>query len=205
MHLDFPFEVKALEEAGRFSGLASVYSVEDLAGDIIEPGAFTDTLAERGNEVPILWAHDPANPVGLGKLTDTERGLHIDGTLDLDVQSGRDAYSRIKKRIVKGLSIGFRVAKNGVAFGNLGDGIRRLSKIDLMEVSLVPVPANPSALVTNVKAAIHSVRDFERFLHQAGFSRSEAVKLASHGWQDPDPDETDLSELGAWLASQLPN
>ena len=108
--MDFHFECKALTEAGQFEGLASVYGVQDLGNDVVEPGAFRETLEKRGREIPILWGHDLQNPVGLGTLTDTAAGLAIKGQLDLDVQAGREAYSRLQKHIVRGLSIGFRVA-----------------------------------------------------------------------------------------------
>src|SRR5690348_4841704 len=129
MTRDFNFEVKELTDAGTFEGMASVYGNQDACGDIVEPGAFARTLQQRGREVPILWAHDPANPVGLGTLTDTPTGLKIAGTLDLDVNAGREAFSRLKKRIVKGLSIGFRTAADKVV-----DGVRHLTELELFEV-----------------------------------------------------------------------
>ena len=78
----FPFELKELDGAGTFTGLASTYGTKDLGGDIVLPGAFAATLAEKGRERPLLWAHDTAEPIGLGVLTDSGKGLEIEGTLD---------------------------------------------------------------------------------------------------------------------------
>jgi HK97 family phage prohead protease len=198
---DFDLKVKQLSESGVFTGLASTYGNVDLGGDVIESGAFVRTLQQRGAEVPILWSHDQSNPVGIGTLTDTAAGLEIRGSLDMDIQSGRDAYSRLKKKIVRGLSIGFRSVQDVVK-----DGIRHLTDVDLFEVSLVAVPMNEAARVTSVKAAeLASIRDFERFLHESGFSKSKAAAIASKGWKvgieapDTDPD----AELRAWLELQL--
>lgn len=202
MWRDFSLEVKSLDEAGAFTGLASTYSNVDLLGDIVEPGAFTATLAEKGRERPLLWGHDSNQPIGLAVLMDSETGLALSGSLDLDVQAGRDAYSRLKKRIVKGLSIGFKTVKDTVK-----DGVRHLQQLDLYEVSLVTFPANPAAQVTSVKSALQTIRDFEHWLRDAGgYSRSEAARLASHGFKglqmadEPDPVE---SELLDWLRKQV--
>ena len=200
MERDFPFDLKALTEAGEFEGLASVYNVTDEGGDRVLPGAFTETLAKRGAERPVLWAHDMSAHVGLGVLTDTPTGLQVKGSLDLDTQAGQEAYSRLKKRIVRGLSIGFRTLQSTVE-----NGVRLLKSVDLYEVSLVPVPMNPEAQVTAVKSAFAgaSIRDFEVWLRDAGqFSKSQARALASGGWKalDGAPDEEE-HELLEWLTT----
>ena len=201
MERDFNFEVKSLSEAGSFEGLASTYGNVDDGGDRIAPGAFTRTLAERGSEIPVLWSHDQASPIGLGVLTDSADGLRIKGKLDLDVVAGKEAYSRLRKRIVKGLSIGYRAVDHV-----MDRGIRVLKSIDLFEVSLVAVPMNPRAQVASVKSAIDSLRGFEQFLHQAGWSRAESKRLSSSGWAGlaggDVGDEEDDGQLLAWLRSR---
>jgi uncharacterized protein len=199
--MDFPFELKSLTETGQFEGLASTYGNMDLGGDIVEPGAFSESLQTRGREVPVLWAHDSANPVALGTLSDTPAGLHIKAQLDLDTQAGRDAHSRLKKRLVRGLSIGFQIA--GEAGVKIVDGVRHLLKLNLFEVSLTALPMNPQALVSVVKSQVLTVRDFEAFLHRAGWSKSEAKALAGHGWKglEIEPEVSSETELLAWLKS----
>ena len=41
------FELKQLDDAGTFTGLASVFGMVDLQGDVIERGAFQKTSAVR--------------------------------------------------------------------------------------------------------------------------------------------------------------
>jgi phage head maturation protease len=73
-------------------------------------------------------------------------------------------------------------------------GISRIA--EFYEFSIVPVPANPKAVATAVKS-IATVREFEEFLRDAGFSRKQAVAIALHGFQqrdaseDNDPDDAD--------------
>ncbi len=197
--ISFPFSLKSLSEAGQFEGLASTYGNVDQGGDVVEAGAFTATIAKRGPDIPVLWAHDHTNPVALGHLTDTAEGLHIRGDLDMDVQAGRDAYSRLKKRLVKGLSIGYRVLQDTVE-----NGIRHLKQIDLYEVSLVVSPMNEQATVTAVKS-ITTLRDFEHWLHDRGFTKSQSRAIAMRGFAglSSDPDESAaVDEFAAWLRQQ---
>lgn len=144
----FAFELKSSTDDGTFVGIASVYGNKDLQGDVVDKGAFTKTLSERGAEVPILWQHDPTMPIGLGTLTDTPGGLKITGKLSLGTTKGRDAYELLKDGVVTGLSIGYDVIKKAFK-----DGARHLQELKLYEVSTVTFPANEDALVGAVKSS----------------------------------------------------
>jgi len=201
MELDFRLEIKGLTEKGTFSGFASVYDITDRGGDVVERGAFTRTLAENGKQVPLLWQHDMGQPIGLGDLTDASKGLMVDGALDLDVQAGQEAYSRMRKGIVKGLSIGYRTVRE-----DYSGKVRLLKDVDLYEVSLVVVPMNAQAQVTSIKSQLVTVRDFERWLRDAGgFSKADAQRISARGFKGlglADDDDETANELSAWLKSQ---
>ncbi len=142
----FRLELKDIGPDGVFSGVASVYGNVDLGGDAVQRGAFTKTLAERGTQVPILWQHDQTTPIGLGTLTDSADGLLITGKLSLGTTKGREAYELLKDGVVKGLSIGYEVVKQGFV-----GGVRHLKELKIYEVSTVTFPMNESATVTDVK------------------------------------------------------
>ena len=146
-NLNVKFEVKSLDEQGRFSGLASVYGNVDQGGDVVTAGAFSRTLAAKGNEIPILYQHNLKEPIGLGRLTDTASGLQIDGQLVLEVSRAKEAYALMKAKVLKGLSIGYDSVKSDVK-----DGIRYLRELKLHEVSVVTLPMNELAMVSAVKA-----------------------------------------------------
>ncbi len=68
-------------------------------------------------------------------------------------------------------------------------GIRTLTKLDLVEISLVTFPANDDARIEAVKfklahGELPTDREFEKFLREAGFSKSRAAGLVSHGLTD---------------------
>jgi HK97 family phage prohead protease len=97
-----------------------VYGNVDLGGDVVMPGAFTKSLQDRGGEVPVLFAHDMRQPVGLGKLMDTASGLQIEGQLVLSVGKAKEAYDLLKAKVLRGLSIGYDAVKTDFANGARG-------------------------------------------------------------------------------------
>lgn len=173
-HRDFPLEVKEITEEGRFSGYASVFDVIDYYDDEIVRGAFAKSIAEK---MPVmLWQHDSAEPVGVYEsIREDDIGLWIEGRLLLDLEKGREAYILLKNQAIRGLSIGF-VPILWEWENRESRRIRVLKEIDLWEVSLVTFPANPKALVDDVKS-IKTIRDVEDTLRDAGFSRTEAKAL----------------------------
>jgi HK97 family phage prohead protease len=197
----FAFEVKELSDSGRFEGWASVYGNKDEQGDIVMPGAFAKSL-QRQPSVPILYQHNTREPIGLGNLTDAPEGLKIDGNLVLDVPEAKKAYSLMRAGVLKGLSIGYRIPEGGSRYDAM-EKAERLTEIDLHEVSVVTFAANRLASITGVKdrAAITTIREFEEFLRDSGFSKSEATALASGGWKaiKRDADTPDVAALNALL------
>jgi HK97 family phage prohead protease len=145
--LNFKLAVKALGDAGSFSGIASTYGNLDLQDDVVDQGAFTKSLFEKNGEFPLLWQHDQTNPIGLVKARDSIRGLEVTGELALETAKGAEAYALLKRGIVKGLSIGYDLIKK--AYRN---GARHLQEIRLHEIYLVTIGANPLAQVATVKS-----------------------------------------------------
>ncbi|MDP9267272.1 MAG: HK97 family phage prohead protease [Acidobacteriota bacterium] len=147
-HLVSKFLIKELTENGMFKGLAAVYGNVDLGGDVIEPGAFTKTLSDKGGEFPILWQHDSRKPIGLGKFTDSREGLVVEGKLTLESPTAAEAYALLRDRVVRGLSIGYDTISDKIE-----KNIRHLLEIKLWETSLVTFPMNEMAQITDVKNA----------------------------------------------------
>lgn len=140
-------EIKAVAEDGTFEGLLSPYGNVDKGGDVVVPGAYTKTLQEHGNTVPLLWQHRSDTPIGDLTLEDRADGLWCKGKLLMALPEAQKAYLLIKARIVKGLSIGFETIKD-----LLENGVRMLKEIRLYEGSIVTFPMNESAVITAVKS-----------------------------------------------------
>lgn len=148
-------EIKEISADGSFEGILSPYNTVDLGNDLVEPGAYTKTLKEHGNTVPLLWQHKSDVPIGELTLEDRPDGLWCKGQLLMSIDEAQKAYALVKARIVKGLSIGYESIKDSVA-----NGVRRLKEIRLYEGSVVTFPMNPGALITSVKARREAKADF---------------------------------------------
>ena len=176
-----PFEVKEITEAGIFSGYASVFGNVDAYGDMVMPGAFTKSLAEK--KPALLWQHNSREPIGVWRdFKENEKGLFATGQLLVDgVARAKEAYALLKAGALNGLSIGYRL--RGYEWEKINDEeVCKLTDIDLWEVSLVTFPANDEARISDVKEAIselESVRDVEGYLREAGLSRNEAKGIIS--------------------------
>ena len=95
--IDFAFEIKAVSESGTFSGYGSVFGVKDSYGDIVVPGAFTDSLADHKgkNRLPaMLWQHRSAEPIGVyTAMHEDSIGLQVEGQLALTTVRGAEAHA----------------------------------------------------------------------------------------------------------------
>lgn len=193
-----PFEVKAIGDDGTFEGYGSVFHVEDSYRDVVAPGAFTKSLAAwrgKGALPPVLWQHSSAHPVGpYLEMREDSSGLWVRGQLlKDDVALAKEAYALMKAKAVTGLSIGYRTIVDEF---DRDTGITTLKELDLWEVSIVTFPANDLARIESVKS-IKTVRDFEEFLRESGFSRSEALRIASRGFEQRESaaEDADLAKL----------
>lgn len=183
-------------EEGLFAGYASVFDVVDNHKDAILYGAFTETLKKKhnGKDIKLLWQHKMDEPIGVfTTMREDSHGLYVEGKLLLDVQRGKEAYSLLKSGAMDGLSIGYSAVKYGY---DEETGVRFLTEVELWEVSLVTFPANEAAGVTALKDdKPQTIREFEVFLREGGFSRKEAKAIASQGWMEKEKDCLQAEEL----------
>lgn len=153
------FEIKDISASGEFEGLLSPYGNVDGGNDVVEKGAYTKTLKEKGNRRPLLWQHKSDVPIGELMLEDRSDGLWCKGRLLMDSPNAQEAYRFIKQGIVKGLSVGFEMVKR-----SFKDNIRHLEELKLYEGSIVTFPMNESALIASVKAGAEGKGDFNEEL-----------------------------------------
>lgn len=166
------FEVKA---DNVITGLASPFGEVDSYGDTVAPGAYANTITQRGS-VPMLWSHDAAQPIGVwNQLEETQAGLRVRGKVTAGTQKGSEALALVKDGAVSGLSIGFRSRGDRIE-----NGVRVLSEIDLLEISLVTIPAADSARID--ARNLQTQADVERLLKSAGVPGRAARKIAEGGW-----------------------
>jgi len=145
--------VKAAAGAPTFEGWAST-SALDRQGDVIEPSAFARSLPAFLDNGPIYWQHaeayDPlAKPIG--KAVDAriaDAGLYITAQWAKTAEA-EEVRGLVLDGIVSRLSVGFtpRQMHRDSALGH-----NVITDLDLLEVSVVAIPANDGARITVAKA-----------------------------------------------------
>lgn len=147
-------EVKELSEEDDFhviKGMATT-PTPDRMNDIVDPmGA---TFAET---IPLLWQHRSEQPVGHTQFgRPTKNGIPFTARLPIIKEAGTlkdrvdEAVQSIKYRLVGAVSIGFRVLNDAIE--RLDNGGLKFLETEIMELSLVTIPANAEATITSIKS-----------------------------------------------------
>ena len=202
-----PCEVRAI--GGR--SLTFTASTERVArdGDIIEVAGW-DTKEFMRNPV-FLWAHDSHMPP-IGRVTATrkvktkgeERRLEVDvdfAGLEQSHELAESVYRLYRDGFMKAVSVGFQVrgyrAPDSAERETLGLGPygQVITAAELLEVSAVPVPADPGALMTGGREFIGAgVREDLVRMRDAASAEDRGAWQALIPEDDQTDDEPDIDE-----------
>ena len=129
---------------GGVSGYASTFDdLPDRDGDRVRPGA----AGTEPFSAPMLAYHDRKMPCGSAQLTPDMQGLYNTASFS-NTQFAQDMREYVKSGAIPAFSIGFSSSEyTENEFGGVD-----FHKIEVYEVSLVPIPANPRALVSMAKS-----------------------------------------------------
>ena len=149
--------IKDLDVAtGIVTGYFSQFNSIDLDGDVIMPGAFTKTIAERGPdsskpEIAYLWQHDTCKPLGkLMVLREDNFGLYFEAKMS-DTTYGQDALKLYRDGVITQHSIGYQVIKS-IETQTEGEEVEQIFEVKLWEGSAVTFGANPNTPFTGFKS-----------------------------------------------------
>jgi len=116
----------------------------------------------------ILWAHDYDSRLPLGTGVPSFEGSNL--VMDVNFDRDDDFAQQVRRKALKGMIAG------SVGWNDQKDGKR-----DLMEFSMVPVPADPLALPQRARAAMQSLaREIDRVFG----AESGAVETSSQASAD---------------------
>lgn len=143
-------EIKAADDEKRIiTGVATTPS-PDRVGDVVEPLG-----VKFKNPLPLLWQHRSDQPVGNVKFDKpTKDGITFQATMPKIADAGplKDrvdtAWGEVKAGLVRGVSIGFR----SIEHSYMDDGGIHFLETEVLELSLVTIPANESATIQTIKS-----------------------------------------------------
>lgn len=143
--------VKAVDAEQRVITGTATTPTPDRVGDIVEPLG-----VQFKNPLPLLLYHNSQKPVGWVKFAKpTKDGITFEAKLPTVDEAGtvrdriEEAWVSIKTGLLAGVSIGFKSIEE--AFNKDTNGYRYL-KSEVLELSLVAIPAQPDARIDTIKA-----------------------------------------------------
>lgn len=203
-------DLKSMDaDSGEFTGYGSIFGNVDSHREIVKKGAFSKSLAKSG-KFPMLWSHESwTPPIGVfEEAKEDDRGLFVKGQMNLEDPLAQRVHWSMKNGTLTGLSIGY-IPK---VFTNRDEktGIRELREVDLKEISVVLYPSNEESRTEAVKdylvgGELPPIRMFEKFLREAGYSKTQAAAIVTRGYAHLHRSESDSDddELLAGMSKAL--
>jgi hypothetical protein len=183
---------------GRFEAIVSVFGNPDHWGDVVLPGAFTETLAQwkaKGDPIPVLYGHQMSDPrFNIGAVVDAAElepgdaripawvdpwvkdhgGLWVAGQLDVGADATEIAVVTrrlMKLRRVTNFSYAYETLDSGWGTQD-GADVYELRRLGIFEVSPCLVGCNGLTNLLDAKAT-------NVLVQMAGMTPAEAEKLLS--------------------------
>jgi uncharacterized protein len=138
------------EETGTFIGYLSTYGNTDRVGDVIEKGAFDETI-ENLNVVPMCYNHTRNDVVGKLELSSDDYGLKVKAYFNLEIDLAKEVFSNVKFGAINSMSVGMFVQDYEPIDKSKPFGGWTIKKAEVYEGSIVTVPANQLAVIESVK------------------------------------------------------
>lgn len=186
----FELEIKDADSNGMIRGYASTFGNVDLGMDVVDKGAFKKSIKESKGLFPILADHDPQKQIGWNlRAEEDEKGLYVEGKIDLNVQAGREKFSLAKTAMEAGAKMGLSIGYMTIKAEPDRDKpmVRHLKELKLFEYSIVTFPMNTSAMITAIKSEFKQASNIDLVqkliaeLKQQGISHSELVTALHTG------------------------
>lgn len=168
-------EEKSADDGKRVITGIATHPKTDRMGDVVEMEG-----VHVAPDIPLFLYHDSCLTVGRAKLgKPTKKGIPFEATLPNVAEAGRlkdrvdEAWQMVRYKLITAVSIGFRALEYAFIEGG---GIRFI-ETEVMELSLVPVPAQPEAVIESFKSADPAAR--EALLNQIKSADAAARRAAS--------------------------
>ena len=136
---------------------------KDRMNDVVEPTAFEETLKQYMTNPIVLLQHDMDKPIwNVVEASIDEKGLFIRAKITEDTDW---VFSKLKNGVLRTFSIWYRVKDFETVENVNADGeysyTNIIKSLELFEISIVSVPANPFALVKSFDSCFKAEEEME--------------------------------------------
>lgn len=158
-------EIKAAsssKKSFRIAGYANT-STKDRTGDIVTPEAWAKGIENYRKNPVLLYQHDHSKPIGKAEAIRVDKkGIFVEGAVSDAAETLHGVQTLIKDGALKSFSVGFRVKD---ADYDRNSDTFYIKDLELLEISVVSVPANQESLFS-IKKSFEDDASYEEFKKQ---------------------------------------
>ena len=181
-------EVKSASSAKDFkiAGYANTID-KDRTGDIVLPDAWVKGIDNFRRNPILLYQHDHNKPIGRVKnITVDKKGIFVEATVSTAAETQHGVKTLIEDGVLKSFSVGFKI--KDADYDRMSDAFT-IKDVELLEISVVSVPANQNSLFS-VRKSFEEDGDYESFKKQF----IEDLEVKSEELKVEDTDELEVKE-----------
>jgi len=162
-YLNTSFEAKSVNKRSKslkIAGYANTIS-KDRTGDVVTAEAWAKGIENYRKNPVMLYQHKHDAPIGrIEKIVVDKKGIYVEGAVSEAAERNYGIHTLINDGALKSFSVGFRV-KDGKY--NKHDDSMIITEVELLEISVVSVPANQESLFS-VRKSFESEDTYKQFL-----------------------------------------
>ncbi len=151
---------------GTVSGYFAKYDrIADSYGDVCKRGFLNESIKKReasGCPFPLCYNHDLNQIIGVVEsIEDRPEGAFMTAKF-FDTPRAQEVRELVKSKCVHQMSFAYRIRSSGTVTLPDGTKANELRVCDLYEVSIVPIPAQPLSVITDIKSEKELARERSR-------------------------------------------
>lgn len=193
-------EVKASSESERKFKIAGYANTKDKdrTGDIVLPEAWAKGVENYRKNPVLLYQHDHGKPIGRSDTVRVDKkGIFVEASVSEAAEKLHGVQTLIKDGALKSFSVGFRV--KDAEYDRSSDSFM-IKDVELLEISVVSVPANQESLFS-IRKSFEDDQGYEDFKNQ--FVSEKAIEennmkdlevIVEEDLTDPTPETTEVVE-----------
>lgn len=172
---DIQKSAKSSDKTLRIAGYANTTS-KDRSGDIVLPEAWAKGVENFRRNPILLYQHDHGKPIGrVSAVTVDKKGIFVEASISEAAERQHGVKTLINDGVLKSFSVGFRI--KDAKYDKLADTFY-IKDVELLEISVVSVPANQNSLFS-VRKTFEDEADYAKFKDQFADDNKASVDRKS--------------------------
>lgn len=167
------FAVKGIldNKALKIAGYANT-SDKDRTGDIVLPNAWTKGVENFRRNPILLYQHDHGKPIGrVNNITVDKKGIFVEASVSDAAEKQHAVKTLIKDGVLKSFSVGFRI--KDADYDKRSDTFV-IKDLELLEISVVSVPANQNSLFS-IRKSFENDDSYKEFKGQFAIQEKDSA------------------------------